>query len=111
MPVYEWVCEKCGHREDIITTINDRDVIRPTHEHLMKRLPGGTGLLYFEEGRSRVHIALDEKPITSWSEHNRRMKQAGVVECGDNVPPSVKNNPKTIGLKRFMDHDSKRRWI
>ena len=80
-------------------------------DKLMKRLPGGHGLLYFEEGRPREHQALGDKPITSLAQQKREMRQRGLVETGDIVPPSVAKNPKSIGLKRFMEKDNRGRWV
>lgn len=77
----------------------------------MKRIPGGFGMLYFEEGRGRTHISLSDKPITSYAQQKRLMRVNGVVEGGDTVPPSVAKNPKSEGMKRFMEKDKGGRWL
>lgn|SRR3990167_4300464 len=112
MPLYEWGCD-CGHRESVWASIVDRDGFRPEHDcgGTQRRLPGGTGLLYFEEGRARLHSDLSDKPITSLSQHKRLMRQRGVVEMGDYVPKAVRDNPQSLGMKRRLEKDSKGRWI
>lgn len=111
MPLYEWSCDTCGHVETVICPIADRDGFRPEHPHEMQRLPGGHGLLYFEESRGRIHQALGDKPITSLAQQKREMRLRGLVESGNTVPLSVAKNPKSKGLQRFMEKDNKSRWI
>ena len=111
IPLYEWHCEECGHTESVICPIADRDGFAPEHPHEMKRLPGGTGMLYFEEGRPRYVDALGDKPITSESQRKRLARLNGVVECGNNVPESVKRNPKSIAMKRFLEKDKGGRGV
>lgn len=78
----------------------------------MRRLIGGTGrMLYFEEGRPRRIQALGDKPITSESERKRLMRINGLDECGNTVPASVASNPKSIGMKRFLETDKHGRWV
>jgi hypothetical protein len=84
-------CEKCSSR--------------------LKRLPGGHKMLYFEEGRGRVHIGLSNKPITSYAQRNKMMRLRGATEGGNTVPASVARNPKSLGLKRFMESDKKGKWL
>jgi hypothetical protein len=97
--------------EEHFVTKNDEPVYCEKCDWLMKRLPGGHGLLYFEEGRARQHDSLGDKPITSYAQQKREMRQRGLVETGDNVPPSVAKSPKSIGLKRHMEKDNKGRWL
>jgi hypothetical protein len=111
MPIYEWLCEECGHKESVICPIDSRDAFRPEHSHKMKRLPGGTGMLYFEEGRGRMIQALSDKPITSEAERKRLARLNGVVECGNTVPESVRRDPKSIAMRRFVESDKKGRWV
>jgi hypothetical protein len=112
MPLYEWQCD-CGHLESVWASIVDRDGFRPEHEcgGVQHRLVGGRGLLYFEEGRGRVHIGLSDKPITSHSAHERLKRINGVVEAGDNVPKQIRDNPQTVAMKRRLEKDSKGRWV
>ena len=121
MPLYECECPKCGNIEEHWFEIADRDSyvyckavgcqIHSSVGHQMKRLPGGHGMLYFEEGRGRVHISLGDKPITSYAQQKKLMRDNGVVDTGNNVPSSVAKNPKSVGLKRFMEKDHKGRWL
>ena len=112
MPLYEWSCE-CGHLESVFAPVADRDGFRPEHHcgQRMHRLIGGRGLLYFEEGRARVDQGLGGLPITSKREHERRMKAANVTESGDYLSKSVRDNPKSLAMQRYVEKDSKRRWI
>ena len=112
MPLYEWACDECGHRETVICSVADRDGFSPEHKHPMHREIGGTGrMLYFEEGRPRVIQALGDKPITSEAERARLARINGVVECGNTVPESVRRDPKSIAMKRFVESDKSGRWI
>ena len=113
MPLYEWKCDACGHQESVWASIADRDALRPEHNCVvpMRRLMGGHGLLYFEEGRSRLVTSLSEKPITSLAQHKRLMRQRGVVEMGDYVPKAVRDNPQALGMKRRLERDPKGRWV
>ncbi len=78
----------------------------------MQRLPGGTGLLWFEEGRARTIAAFGTKPVTSHAEHERLKRQHGVVEGGNNLPPGIaRREPKTEAMRRFRSKDQKGRWI
>ena len=111
MPIYEWFCPTCEHTESVFCPIADRDGFRPEHPHEMQRLPGGIGMLYFEEGRGRTIQALSDRPITSEAQRKRLARLQGVVECGNTVPESVRRNPKSIAMKRFMESDKKGRWV
>lgn len=112
MPLYEWECG-CGERETVFAAIADRDAIRPQHDcgKQLKRLVGGNVMLYFEESRGRIQIGLSDKPITSKKQHERMMKAAQVTDCGDYIPKAIRDNPKTLGMKRILEKDSKRRWV
>ena len=113
MPLYGYLCLDCGHDEEHFTTIAARDqsIMCEKCCSRMKRLPGGHKMLYFEEGRGRVHIGLSDKPITSYAQQRKMMRDRGAVEGGNTVPPSVASNPKSIGLKEFMSKDKKGRWL
>jgi hypothetical protein len=77
----------------------------------MQRLPGGTGLLYFEEGRGRLRSALSDKPITSHAEHERLKRSHGVSEAGNHVPANIRRNPRTKAMHDYLAKDQKGRWI
>ena len=110
--IYEWECD-CGYKTEVWTDIAKRDVVKPEHKcsGTIKRLPGGTGLLYFEEGRARTHIGLSEKPITSKRQHERLMKAAGVVEAGNNIPKKIRDNPQHPLMKELAAGTPKGRWL
>ena len=112
MPLYSWKCD-CGHEESVWASIADRDAFKPEHDcgGALRRLMGGRGLLYFEEGRARLDLGLGGKPITSLAEHKRRQRAAGVAESGNYVPKAIRDNPKSLGMKRRLEKDSKGRWI
>lgn len=77
----------------------------------MQRLPGGHGLLYFEEGRAR-HRDWADKPITSHAEHERLKRINGLVEVGDIVPPSIKKAGAVHPLmKEKAAGTQKGRWL
>ena len=111
MPLYEWECS-CGHTESVWACIAERN-LRPGHicRGDFKRLPGGHGALYFEEGRARTHLGLSDRPITSKAQHERLMKAAGVVEAGDNIPKRIRDNPINPKMKEIVGKDSKGRWL
>jgi hypothetical protein len=78
----------------------------------MQRLPGGYGLLYFEEGRARTIAAFGTKPVASYAEHERLKREHGVVEAGNNLPPGIaKREPKTEAMKRFRSKNQGGKWI
>lgn len=112
MPLYEWECD-CGYKESVWARIADRDAFKPEHncDGQLKRLPGGRGMLYFEESRPRTHIGLSDKPITSKRQHERMMKAAGVVEAGNNVPKKIRDNPQNPKMKEIVAGTQKGRWI
>lgn len=112
MPLYEWECE-CGHKESVWTSIALRDVFQPEHDcgKSIKRLPGGHGLLYFEEGRGRSRVGLSDRPITSKRQHEQMMKKAGAVECGDYIPKKIRDNPQNPKMKELAAGTPKGRWI
>ncbi len=76
----------------------------------MVRLPGGHGLLYFEESRARRRD-FAERPITSHAEHEKLKRLNGLVEVGDIVPSSIqKAGPKHILMKEKAAGTQKGRW-
>src|SRR5574342_1094944 len=111
MPLYDWLWD-CGQIESIWAEIDNRDAIRPQHRcgKLMRRLPGGRGLLYFEDGRGRVDIGLGGKPVTSPKDRERRMRAAGLTDSGDYLPKAIRDNPKSEGMKRHLDK-KQGRWV
>ncbi len=110
--IYAWECD-CGFKADVWADMDMRDVVRPKHRcnRNMHRLPGGIGLLYFEEGRARTHIALSDRPITSKKQHERLMRAAGVVEVGNNIPKRIRDNPQHPKMKELVAGTPKGRWI
>lgn len=118
MPLYEFECPDCGNREEHWLEVRKRNEILfcanedcDTGIGELQRLPGGHKMLHFEEGRGRVHIGLSDKPITSYAQQKKMMKDRGAVEGGNTVPKSVASNPKSIGLKEFMSKDRKGKWL
>lgn len=114
MPLYEFVCNVCESRQEHWASVGGRNTLKPTCAcgAAMQRLPGGTGLLWFEEGRGRVLAAFGKKPITSHAEHTRLMRQHGVVEAGNTLPPGIaKREPKTEAMKRFREKDPRGKWV
>jgi hypothetical protein len=114
MPIYEFECEDCLIKEDHFFEIPKRDT--PVYcegcGFMMKRLPGGHGMLYFEEGRGRVHIGLSDKPITSYAQRERLMRQMGVVEGNGTVPQSIlKAGPKSPAMQQYLSKDKRGRWL
>lgn len=114
MPIYEYLCEKCEKRQEHFLAVAERDQItRCGCGGKLFRLPGGRGLLYFEEGRPRKRDWAD-KPITSHAEHQRLMKLNGLVEVGDIVPPSIvksKNGPQHPLMQEKAAGTQRGRWI
>src|SRR5688572_9879710 len=109
MPLYEYECQE-GHREEHWFKVSERDKFGlycaqcNDFTAVLKRLPGGHGMLYFEEGRGRIHSGLSDKPITSPAQHARLMRQYGVVEAGNELPPGIKRKgPKSEAMKRHLD--------
>jgi len=76
----------------------------------MHRLPGGKGLLYFEEGRTRYVEAFGQS-VSSSEQERKLMKQHGLTPAGRGVPAGVKANPKSEAMKRYLSKDQKGRWI
>jgi hypothetical protein len=112
LKIWDFACDQ-GHITERLTDDDERVILCPHCDKLnsAQRLLGGHGMLYFEEGRARQQDSLGDKPITSYAQQKREMRQRGLVETGDNVPPSVAKSPKSIGLKRHMEKDNKGRWI
>ncbi len=116
MPLYEFACKDDSHpRQEHFLDLDMRDAWRPKCgfcDRILKRLPGGHGLLFFEEGRGRMRSALSDKPITSHAEHQRLMRLHGVVEGGNTLPPGIaKREPKSEAMKRFRSKDQGGRWL
>ena len=112
MPIYDFECVGCHKRKEHWLSLEERNS-RFLCEcgKKMFRLPGGHGLLYFEESRPRTHIALSDKPITSKRQHERMMKDRGVTESGNTVPLSVAKNPKHPKMQEIVAGTQKGRWI
>lgn len=111
MPLYEFECPD-GHKAERLLNIDERDT-RFLCEcgKKLARLPGGHGLLYFEEGRGRTRDWAD-LPITSHGQHERLKKVNGLVEVGDIVPPSIaKAGPKHQLMKEKAAGTQKGRWL
>ena len=93
MPLYEYACENNHHEEHWIATIADRDRekrICALCQRELTRLPGGKGLLFFEEGRERwIENLRTDKPIRSHKEHQEAMKARGVEPAGSVMPHST----------------------
>lgn len=109
--LFEFECRACGQRKDHWLTseqLNSRILCECGKK--MFRLPGGHGLLYFEEGRGRQRDWAD-KPITSHAQHQRLMKLNGLVETGDIVPPSIqKAGAKHPLMKEKAAGTQRGRW-
>src|SRR4051812_3423530 len=107
MPLFGFICLDCNGEEEHFLATDRRDTTQICSKCMspLKRLPGGHKMLHFEEGRGRVHIGLSDKPITSYAQQKKMMKDRGAVEGGNTVPKSVASNPKSIGLKEFMSKD------
>lgn len=121
MPLYDFECPACGDRQEHFSSIADRDRSVVSCEpcstkdvlQLMKRLPGGHGMLYFEEGRPRTHYALSDKPITSHAQQKRLMREHGLAEAGNELPPRMKAKgikPKKEQLAEITSAN-KGRWF
>lgn len=116
MPLYEFRCKDDSHpSQEHFTPISTRNDLRPACGacgRVMTRMPGGHGLLYFEEGRGRNVAALGDRPITSHAQERRLMRQHGLVEAGNNLPPNIaKKAPKAKAMKEYRAKDHKGRWI
>ena len=116
MPLYEFECkDDASHpRQEHWLTITGRNslTVKCACGAGLQRVPGGHGLLYFEEGRGRIRTALSDKPITSKAQHERLMRQNGVVEAGNNLPPGIaKREPKTEAMRRFRSKDQGGKWL
>lgn len=114
MPLYEFECPECLSRAEHWISVSGRNSLKPECRcgKAMKRLPGGTGLLWFEEGRARSSQAFGGKPITSYAQHEALKRKHGVVEAGNTLPPGLaKKAPRTEAMKQFRSKDQKGRWI
>lgn len=112
MPLYEYICESCGRKKEHFLSIAERNTrFLCDCGKKLQRLPGGHGLLYFEEGRARLRDWAD-KPITSHAEHERLKRVNGLVETGDIVPPSIKKaGPKHPLMIEKAAGTQKGRWL
>ena len=111
MPIYELECLKCGAKEEHFLEISNRDTAILCCNAKMSRLPGGHGMLHFEEGRQRVHIGLSDKPISSYAEQRKLMRLRGATETGNSVPTSIlKAGDKSEAMKRHLSKDHKK-WV
>lgn len=111
MPIFEYECRACEKRQEHFLSIAERNASFICDcGKSMFRLPGGHGLLYFEEGRAR-HRDWADRPITSHAEHEKLKRLNGLVEVGDIVPPSIKKaGPKHILMKEKAAGTQKGRW-
>jgi len=113
MPLYEFLCLDCGEKQEHMLAVDKRDqtICCDACQSVMKRLPGGHKMLHFEEGRGRIHIGLGDKPITSYAQRDKIMRDHGLVESGNTIPPSIlKKGPASEGMKRFMEKGQKGKW-
>jgi len=114
MPLYSFWCEQ-NHETEMFVDMAYRDSVSPLCDICQeptKRGPGGHGLLWFEEGRGRVHSAFGDKPITSHAEHERLKRQHGLVDAGNNLPTNIgKREPKSEAMRRFRDKGQKGKWV
>ena len=119
MPLYEFECDTCKSREEHWLAINKRDTLLMCSSEQcdegkspLRRLPGGHGMLYFEEGRGRTHYSLSDKPITSPAQHRKLMRQHGLVESGNTAPPRLmaRGGPKRKEMREIVDRN-KGRWF
>lgn len=112
MPLYEFECPECKTRFEHFVSIAERNSLRVWcdihNDTVCKRLPGGHGMLFFEEGRQRVHLGLSNNPISSYAQQQKMMKAGHFIEGGNTVPESIrKAGPKSEGMKRFFDKGHK----
>src|SRR5262249_50807267 len=117
MPLYEFRCPLCTQIEEHWLSIKDRN--RPIFCYAqgtraqMKRLPGGKGMLYYEEGRARRIDSLSKtgKPFTSYAQVEKAARAIGAVQTNE-IPPSIRNNPKSEGMKRYLNSGKSRgKWV
>ncbi len=111
MPIYEFECSN-GHKKEHFLSMEERNsrFICDCGKKMF-RLPGGYGLLYFEEGRAR-HRDFADKPITSHAEHEKLKRLNGLTEVGDIVPPSIKKaGAKHPLMQEKAAGTQKGRWL
>jgi len=110
--LWDFYCAKC-HETTEHWARRDEDLNCERCGTFLDRCPGGKKMLYFEEGRPRQHFALGEKPITSHGEHKKRMRDRGVVECNNELPPRMKAKgitPKKEAMREITSAN-KGRWF
>ena len=105
MPLYEFRCDN-DHIQEHYLLVDARNSMRINCLEcgkLMKRMPGGNPMLFFEEGRGRWIHNLGHEPIyiTSKKQHREAMKKAGMAEA-----PAIPEHTKSTG--RLSE---KGRWL
>ncbi len=113
--LWDFYCPACDRTTEHWVSNKDEEVVckKSDHSVTMTRCPGGTGMLYFEEGRGRTHWTLSDKPITSHAQHRKLMKEHGVVEAGNALPPRMKAKgitPKKEQMREIVAAN-KGRWF
>lgn len=110
--LWDFYCPKCNKTEEHWAKRDD-EINCSTCSTYMDRCPGGKKMLYFEEGRARTHWSMSNKPITSHGQHKRMMKEHGLAEAGNALPPRMKEKGITPVKEqmREMCAANKGRWI
>lgn len=110
--LWDFRCLSCGNTEEHWAK-RDEVLACAKCGDLLKRQVGGHKMLYFEEGRPRTHWALSDKPITSHSQHRRLMRDNGLAEAGNALPPRMKAKgitPKKEQMREIVAAN-KGRWF
>lgn len=110
--LWDFYCPKCNKTTEHWAH-RDEDLNCEQCGTYMDRCPGGKKMLYFEEGRARTHYALTDKPITSYGQQKRLMKEHGLAEAGTAIPPRLaksKKGPVKPEMKEYMAAN-KGRWF
>lgn len=111
--LWDFYCPACDRTTEHWVANRDDKIVceKPGHKVTMTRCPGGKKMLYFEEGRARTHWSMSDKPITSYAQQKRLMKEHGLVEAGAGVPPRLaKRGAVKPEMKEQMARQ-KGRWI
>ena len=120
MPLYDYKCPS-GHfdagRYIGNARLSDEQVCRECGLPTIKQFSVGAGrMLFFEEGRARSIRELDNgRPITSYQQHSRLMKEAGVDYATkddmlhslthDSINKAKKKREREPGwMKQYMPH-------